>query len=109
MGPAAGCGFDVGYAVSVAGGQIDILAHSVPISEAIHSGSLSPAEIEKLRLLLDFRRLDYPEPDPPDWRRLLVLRKSGGEVLADSRPTDWHLRPPYAPGNEENYRLHCGL
>ncbi len=59
--------------------------------------------------LLDFRRLDYPEPDPPDWRRLLVLRKSGGGVLAESRPTDWHLRPPYAPGHEENYRLHCGL
>jgi len=54
--PVAGCGVDVGYVLSVAGGQIDILTHSVPISEAIHSGTLSPEEIEKLRLLQDARR-----------------------------------------------------
>jgi succinate dehydrogenase/fumarate reductase flavoprotein subunit len=59
--------------------------------------------------LLGFVRLDYPEVDPPEWRKLLPIRRVDGEVLVRELPLDYHLQPPYAPGYEENYRLHSNV
>jgi succinate dehydrogenase/fumarate reductase flavoprotein subunit len=57
--------------------------------------------------LLNFQRLDFPEEEPPERCRLLVLRKEGQGASAEEQPLDWHLRPPYEAGYEENYRRHC--
>ena len=59
--------------------------------------------------ILDFHRLDYPEMDPPGWNKLLPIRQVDGKVEVRDLPLDFHLKPPYAPTYEENYRLHCGL
>jgi succinate dehydrogenase/fumarate reductase flavoprotein subunit len=56
--------------------------------------------------LLSFVRLDYPEVDPPEWRKHLPIRQTDGAVQVRDLPLDYHLQAPYAPTYEENYRLH---
>ncbi len=56
---------------------------------------------------LDFYRLDYPEMDPPKWRKLLSIRQEDGDVKVREVPVDYHLRLPYASSYEENYALHA--
>lgn len=58
---------------------------------------------------LNFFRLDYPQLDPPEWHKFLVIRLEGDKVVVRDLPHRYHLLPPYAPTYEENYRLHCGL
>ncbi len=58
---------------------------------------------------LDFRRLDYPAVDPPEWRKLLPVRRERGEVLSRDLALDYYLQPPFASTFEENYRAHSGL
>lgn len=58
---------------------------------------------------LDFYRLDYPELDPPEWQKLLPIRLEDNKVKTRELPFDHHLKPPYAPTYEENYKRHCGL
>lgn len=57
---------------------------------------------------LDFRRLDYPAVDPPEWHKLLPLRRDREEVKTREVPLDYHLQPPYASTYEENYLAHGG-
>ena len=57
---------------------------------------------------LDFYRLDYPQMDPSEWRKLLPVRLEDNKVKVRELPLDFHLKPPYAPNYEENYKLHCG-
>jgi succinate dehydrogenase/fumarate reductase flavoprotein subunit len=59
--------------------------------------------------ILDFKRLDYPDTDPPEWKKFLTLRLEKGGVRVGERPFNYWLQPPYAPDYEENYRKHCGL
>jgi succinate dehydrogenase/fumarate reductase flavoprotein subunit len=56
---------------------------------------------------IDFYRLDYPDLDPPEWRKLLPMRKEGNGVAIRELPLDFHLKPPYASSYEENYQLHA--
>jgi succinate dehydrogenase/fumarate reductase flavoprotein subunit len=56
---------------------------------------------------LDFYRLDYPQMDPPEWEKHLPMRQEDGRVKARELPLDFHLRPPYASGYEENYARHA--
>ena len=58
---------------------------------------------------LEFMRLDYPAVDPPEWHKLLPMRRDHGEVTTRELPLDYHLRAPYASTYEENYRAHSGL
>jgi succinate dehydrogenase/fumarate reductase flavoprotein subunit len=58
---------------------------------------------------LNFRRLDYPQLDPPEWNKFVTIRQENGRVVAGERELRWWLKPPYAPTYEENYRKHCGL
>ncbi|HEX2964197.1 MAG TPA: FAD-dependent oxidoreductase [Syntrophorhabdaceae bacterium] len=58
---------------------------------------------------LGFVRLDYPEMDPPEWRKLVPLRLMNGEVAARELALDHHLREPYAPTYVDNYKKHCDL
>ena len=55
---------------------------------------------------LDFSRLDYPALDPPEWRKLLPVRRERGEVVSRDLPLDYYLQPPFASTFEENYRAH---
>jgi len=57
---------------------------------------------------LDFYRLDYPQMDPPEWEKHLPMRQEDGRVKCRELPLDFHLRPPYASGYEENYARHAG-
>jgi predicted aminopeptidase len=52
-----GCGsVGLDYLFGIAGGQVDVIANSIPISEALRSDSLTDEEKEKLRLIQDARR-----------------------------------------------------
>lgn len=58
---------------------------------------------------LDFKRIDYPEMDPPEWHKFITTRLSNGEVKVGELPVNYWLLPPNAPTYEENYERHCGL
>ncbi|MFC1996929.1 FAD-dependent oxidoreductase [Chloroflexota bacterium] len=78
----------------------------IAVGEAVIHASLSRKASSKL---LNFVRLDHPSMDPPEWRKLLLIKQVNGRVVADKLPLDYHLRHPYAPTYEENYILHCDL
>lgn len=53
----AGCGsVGLDYLLDIAGGQVDVVANSIPISDALRSDSLTEEEKDKLRLIIDARR-----------------------------------------------------
>ena len=58
---------------------------------------------------LDFKRLDYPEVDPPEWRKYVTTRLENGEVKVGELPLSYWLLPPNAPTYQENYQKHCSL
>lgn len=53
---------------------------------------------------LHFKRLDYPEMDPPDWHKWLVIRKAGEEVAVSDRPIRFwgDFESNYRPRHDEN-------
>jgi len=60
-------------------------------------------------LPLDFKRIDYPEMDPPEWNKFVTIRLENGEVKVGELPFNYWLLPPNAATYEENYKRHCGL
>lgn len=52
---------------------------------------------------LGFYRIDYPQVDPLEWRKLLTVHKTESGVRIEALPLDYYLRPPYASSYEENY------
>ena len=58
---------------------------------------------------LDFKRLDYPDMDPPEWNKYVTTRLENGEVRVGELPFKYWLMPPYAPTFKENYERHCEL
>jgi len=58
---------------------------------------------------LCFRRVDYPELDPPEWDKLVTIRQQEGTVKTRDLPWDYWRRPPYSSSYAENYAAHCGL
>ena len=58
---------------------------------------------------LGFVRLDYPEMDPPEWRKLLPIKLADGKVAVRELALDHHLKDPYVPAYEENYKKHCEI
>jgi succinate dehydrogenase/fumarate reductase flavoprotein subunit len=59
--------------------------------------------------LLDFKRLDYPKVDPPEWHKIITLRLENWSIKAGELPLNYYLLPPYASSHAENYSKHCGL
>jgi succinate dehydrogenase/fumarate reductase flavoprotein subunit len=59
--------------------------------------------------VLNFKRLDYPEIDPPEWQKFLTIKLDEGDIKSGELPLDFWLLPPYAPTYRENYEKHCGL
>jgi succinate dehydrogenase/fumarate reductase flavoprotein subunit len=78
----------------------------ITVGEAVIHASLAR---KASSALLNFVRLDYPSVDPPEWQKLLPIKLVDGKVTVGELPLDYHLRPPYAPTYEENYKLHCDL
>jgi succinate dehydrogenase/fumarate reductase flavoprotein subunit len=60
-------------------------------------------------VFLDFKRLDYPEFDPPEWNKIITMRLQDGSIRLGELPLDYWLRSPYSSGCEENYIRHSGL
>ena len=58
---------------------------------------------------LDFKRLDYPQDDPPEWKKFVTLKLEHGEVEAGELPFKYWLEPPFAANYRENYEQHCDL
>lgn len=58
---------------------------------------------------LFFNRLDYPEMDPPEWNKLVVMRLENNAIDVHDLPIDYWLKPPYGPTYRENYEKHCDL
>ena len=58
---------------------------------------------------LDFKRIDYPEMDPPEWEKFVTIRLENGEVKVGELPFNYWLLPPNAPTYEENYARHSGF
>jgi succinate dehydrogenase/fumarate reductase flavoprotein subunit len=52
---------------------------------------------------LDFKRLDFPEVDPEDWNKFMVVRLQGDEVIVDEKPIDFWLQEPYEPNYQKNF------
>ena len=59
--------------------------------------------------LLDFKRIDYPDVDPPEWNKYVTTRLENGDVKVGELPLDYWLLSPNAPTYKENYERHCGL
>jgi succinate dehydrogenase/fumarate reductase flavoprotein subunit len=59
--------------------------------------------------LLDFKRLDYPEVDPPEWHKIITIRQENNSIKTGELPLKYWLQAPYAPSCEENYRKHSEL
>ncbi|MCX8033636.1 MAG: FAD-binding protein [Thermoleophilia bacterium] len=75
----------------------------IDFGEAMMQASLARKASSRI---LDFHRLDYPELDPPEWKKLLTVRQEEGEVVVREVPQDYFLREPYADSLQENYNLH---
>ena len=58
---------------------------------------------------LGFKRLDYPQMNPPEWNKFITLRLDNGSIKTGERDLRWWLKPPYRSTYIENYELHCGL
>jgi succinate dehydrogenase/fumarate reductase flavoprotein subunit len=85
--------------------SLECLTH-IAVGEMVMHASLA-RKASSARL--DFRRLDYPQMDPPEWTKFVNIRLDKGEVRVGERPLRWWLQPPYASTYEENYWKHCGL
>ncbi len=58
---------------------------------------------------LDFKRIDHPVPDPPEWNKFLTVSLENGDLKIGELPDNFWVLPPYAPTHRENYEKHCGL
>ncbi|MFC1908404.1 FAD-binding protein, partial [Chloroflexota bacterium] len=58
---------------------------------------------------LGFKRIDYPETDPPEWNKFVTTRLENGDVKIGELPLNYWLLPPNAPTYQENYERHSGL
>lgn len=70
------------------------------IGEAIIHASLAR---KASSVWLGFDRLDYPEKDPPEWKKWITVKLDSGDVKSGEMPID------YWGDLEENYEKHCGL
>ncbi|RLF06380.1 MAG: hypothetical protein DRJ60_04445 [Thermoprotei archaeon] len=55
---------------------------------------------------LGFYRLDYPQLDPPEWRKFITIRNEGGTVKIGELPFNYWLKPPFKSSYQENYEVY---
>jgi len=88
---------------------LECLSH-ITVGEMIMHASLARKASSKAEVWgADFKRIDYPEMDPPEWNKFVTIRLENGEVKVGELPFRYWLLPPNAPTYEENYNRHCGL
>ena len=78
----------------------------ITVSEMILHASLARKASSRI---LGFNRLDYPEVDPMEWRKLVTIRLENGDVKVAELPMRYWLLPPHAPTYRENYEKHKEL
>jgi len=49
---------------------------------------------------LDFHRIDYPQLDPPEWRKYITIKQADGKVQIGELPLN------YCDYLKENYESH---
>jgi succinate dehydrogenase/fumarate reductase flavoprotein subunit len=59
--------------------------------------------------VLNFKRFDYPQENPPEWKKYITTRLENGDVKTGELPLYYWRLPPHAPTYRENYQRHCGL
>jgi hypothetical protein len=69
----------------------------------------SPVHSKASSVPLCFERLDFPQQDPPEWEKLVVLKLEDGNIKVKELPVEYWLKPPYDSTYEENYKKHSGL
>jgi len=84
---------------------LDCLTRITVGEMTIHASLARKASSE----ILNFKRIDYPEIDPPEWNKFVTTRLENGEVKVGELPFNYWLLPPNAPTYEENYKQHGGL
>ena len=84
---------------------LECLSH-ITVGEIMMHASLARKASSKA---LDFKRMDYPDIDPPDWNKLVTLRRINGGVKVGDLPLNYYLSEPNAPTFRENYKSHCSL
>jgi succinate dehydrogenase/fumarate reductase flavoprotein subunit len=78
----------------------------ITVGEIMFQASLNRKASSKF---LGFNRLDYPQVDPPEWKKLVTIRLENGDIKVGELPLNYYLLPPNASGYKENYEKHCGL
>jgi succinate dehydrogenase/fumarate reductase flavoprotein subunit len=58
---------------------------------------------------LGFKRLDYPQMDPPEWNKYLTVRQENGKIKVGELPFNYWLTSPNSSSYENNYRKHADL
>ena len=76
------------------------------VSEIILHASLARKASSRF---LDFKRLDYPEMDPPEWKKFITVKLEKSDVKIGGLPLNYWISPPYAPSYGENYEKHSGF
>ncbi|MFC2014966.1 FAD-dependent oxidoreductase [Chloroflexota bacterium] len=74
----------------------NILTNGQMIMEACRARKASNAHLGHLRL-------DYPEVDPPEWQKWVIIRQDEGKVKVGELALDYH------GDMKKNYEAHCGL
>lgn len=87
------------------GRTIEAMAQAAVCEAVLHACLVRKASSRPL----DFKRLDYPEADPPEWNKFITIRLEDGTVKTGDLPFNYWLLPPYAPTYKENYDRHSGL
>jgi succinate dehydrogenase/fumarate reductase flavoprotein subunit len=59
--------------------------------------------------VLSFNRIDFPQNDPPEWKKYITTWLESGEVKVGDLPLYYWRLPPNASTYRENYDQHCGL
>ena len=52
---------------------------------------------------LDFHRIDYPQMDPPEWRKFITVKQADGKVHVGELPLDYcgNLKENYEANNKD--------
>jgi succinate dehydrogenase/fumarate reductase flavoprotein subunit len=58
---------------------------------------------------LGFKRLDYPQVDPPEWNKYMTIRQENGKIKVGELPLNYWLISPNSSSYEDNYRKHAGV
>jgi succinate dehydrogenase/fumarate reductase flavoprotein subunit len=59
---------------------------------------------------LDFRRIDYPQLDPPEWHKFITVKQAAGKVHVGELPLGYcgNLRKNYEAHNKDYTGMYAG-